>query len=163
MNFNPPSPTAYEYIHYTGEVVEALDLNRTYDHTERDFELHKPNGLWLSITGVKDWYHYCHKKKYRLENLKTEFQIILKPTAKILFLNNNADYENFAINYSSIAEKRRRVIVIHWDEIINEYQGLALPHLNPDYFSMVYWQHSWCCTSACIWDLQAIKKVVKLT
>jgi len=162
MNFDPSLPTLYEYIHYTGEDITALDLNRTYAQSEKDFARHTPNGLWLSITGNNDWEKNCLKYNYRLDNLKFEFQVFLKTASKILILHNTAAYENFAKKYSYYSEQGRRVLLFRWEEIIKDYQGIALPHLNPYVFGIVQWHNAWRCTSACIWDLQAVHNVSKL-
>jgi hypothetical protein len=78
MKLDPSLPSTYEYIHYTSEGITALDLNRTYVQTSKDFERHSPNGLWLSITGNNDWEKNCLKTSYRLANLKSEFHVFLK-------------------------------------------------------------------------------------
>jgi len=162
MKFNPSLPTTYEYIHYTSEGITALDLNRSYAQSAKDFERHTPNGLWLSITGNNDWENNCRKISYRLDRLKSEFQIFLKTNSKILILHSPAAYENFAKKYSYFTEQGRRVLLFRWEEIIKDYQGIALPHVCPYVFGIVQWHNAWRCTSACIWDLQAVKKVDKL-
>ena len=156
-------PHLMNISNYTAEGVTALDLNRAYAQTAKGFERHTPNGLWLSITGTNDWEKNCLKNNYRLDNLKSEFQVILKNTSKILILHSAAAYENFAKKYSYYGGQSRRILLFRWEEIIINYQGIALPHLNPYVFGIVQWHNAWRSTSACIWDLQAVKKVGKLT
>ena len=151
MDFDPSSPTSYEYIHYTGENIGALDLNRVYTQTAESLALHRPSGLWLSITGINDWEKYCLKNHYNLMNLKYEFQVKLKPRANILTLHNSAAFEHFKKKYGYC-----------WEEIIKDYQGLALPVVFPQSNNTDLWHDTWRCTSACIWDLQAVEKAVKL-
>ena len=158
MNLDSLSPPAYEYIHYTAEGNTALDLNRSYVQTSKDFERHSPNGLWLSITGNNDWEKTCLKTNYRLDNLKSKIQVFLKLSSKILIFHTTADYDNFAKKYGYYSEQERRVLLFRWEEIIKEYQGIAVPYLNPELFGIVQWRNAWCCTSACIWDLQAVKE-----
>jgi len=162
MNFDPSLPTTYEYIHYTGEGIAALDLSRSYAQTAKDFSRHTPNGLWLSITGNNDWEKNCLKNNYRLDNLKSEFQVFLKAASKILILHSRAAYENFAKKYSYYGGQDRRVLLFRWEEIIKDYQGIALPRLYPEVFGVVQWRNAWGCTSACIWDLQAVQNAGKL-
>jgi hypothetical protein len=151
MNFDPSLPTSYEYIHYTNENIDTLDLNRAYTQTAHNLAFHKPNGLWLSVTGIYDWEKYCLKNNYNLMNLKYEFQVKLNPHAKILVLHNNAALDVFEKNYA-----------YRWEEIIKDYQGLVLSHILPKLYNMNLWCDSWRCTSACIWDLQAVEKVDRL-
>ena len=159
---NPSLPSTYEYIHYTAEGITALDLNRAYAQTPKDLERHSPNGLWLSITGNNDWEKTCLKTNYRLDKLKTKFQVFLKEASKILILHSTAAYENFAEKYGYYSGQGRRVFSIRWEEIIKEYQGIAVSHLNHGFFGIVQWRNAWLCTSACIWDLQAVKNAAKL-
>jgi len=169
MNFDPSLPTSYEYIHYTGENVDILDLNRVYTQTAEKLASHRPHGLWLSITGINDWEKYCIKNNYNLMNLKYEFQVKLKPQAKILILHNNAAFADFEKNYAYYPEgieiheeNYSLALSIWWEEIIKDYQGLALPHAEHKLYNMGIWHDTWCCTSACVWDLQAVEKAMKL-
>jgi len=149
MIFDPSLPTSYEYIHYTGENLATLCLSRTYPQNAQNLASPTPNGLWLSIAGINDWEHYCRKNNYNLHNLKYEFQVKLKPQANILMLYNDAAYADFEQKYALSPS-------IRWKDIINDYQGIALPHVMPNRYE------TWRCTSACIWDLQAVEKAVKL-
>jgi len=157
MNFNPSLPASYEYIHYTGKNMDTLDLNRAYTQTAENLALHRPNGLWLSVTGISDWEKYCLKNNYNLMNLKYEFQVKLKPNAKVLILHSNAAFENFEKKYACYPEGME--ISIRWEEIIKGYQGLVLSYVMPKLRAMNLWYDTWCCTSACIWDLSAVEKV----
>ena len=163
MDFNPALPTSYEYLHYTNEDLVTLDLTRKYYQSPKKLTCHVPNGLWLSITGINDWVEYCLRNSLNIDNVKSEFQVFLKPVAKILILNNTASLENMAQEYGYYSENKKDDLLIRWDKIIKTYQGIALPTLLfPKLPNMATWHKTWCCTSACIWDLQAIKKIVKL-
>jgi hypothetical protein len=167
--FDPTIPMSYEYIHYTAESIDTLDLSRTYTQTAENLVLHKPNGLWLSIAGINDWEKYCLENNENLVKLKYEFQICLKPHANLLILHNEAAFEDFEKKYAyypeGIAEHGENYIPdlsIKWEQIINDYQGIALPVILPKLYNMGLLFDTWCCTSACIWDLQAVAKVEKL-
>jgi len=160
MRFDPSLPTSYEYIHYTSENIDALDPNRAYTQTAEKLAIHTPNGLWLSITGINDWEHYCLKNNHNLMKLKYEFQVKLKPRAKILILYNKAAYDDFEKKYACYSEGIE--IQIRWEEIIKDFQGLALPIVIPKRYNMDSWHDTWRCTSACIWDLQAVEKIDRL-
>jgi len=169
MNFDPSLPTSYEYIHYTNKNFDAFDLNRTYIQTAEGLAFHTPNGLWLSITGINDWEQYCIKNNYNLHNLKHEFQVKLKPQANILMLYNDAAYADFEKKYAyypegaALHEENYTLsLSIRWEKIINDYQGFALPHVIPKLYNAGLWHDTWHCTSACIWDLQAIEKIYAL-
>jgi len=169
MNFNPSSPTSYELIHYTKSTVSALDLSRTYPQTPEKLAFHTPNGLWVSVTGINDWERYCIKNNYRLNSLKSEFQIFPKPAAKILILYNKTTYEEFEAKYSYYADKTAPQeenytlnLSIAWDRIITDYQGIIVPTALKKLYNMGLWYDTWCCTSGCIWDLQAVEKTEKI-
>jgi len=169
MNFDPSLPTSYEYIHYTSENLNTLDLSRIYSQTTQKWAFHRPNGLWLSIAGINDWEHYCLKNNYNLHNLKYEFQIKLKPHANILILYNASAYADFERKYAyypegtEIHEKNYTLsLSIRWENIINDYQGIALPHVIPKLYNSGLWYETWSCTSACIWDLQIVSRIEKM-
>jgi len=169
MIFDPSLPTSYEYIHYSSENLDTLDLNRTYTQITEKLAFHRPNGLWLSITGIHDWEHYCLTNRSNLINLKYEFQVKLKPQSKILMLHNQATFEDFIKKYASYPEGIARhgesntlTLSIRWNEIIKDYQGLALSFIMPKLYNIDLWYDTWCCTTACIWDLQAVEKVDRL-
>ena len=161
MFFDPTLPTSYEYIHYTGENFTALDLNRTYNQYTEKLAFNTPNGLWVSVAGIHDWEQYCRENNNRLEALQYEFQVLLKPQAKILILHNNSAFEGFIKEFGHYKEKYFD-LSIRWDEIINNYQGIVLPHVFPQLMNMFHWHKTWCCSSACIWDLQAVEKIIRL-
>jgi hypothetical protein len=170
MNFDPALPTSYEYIHYTSENIDSLDLSRTYTQTAEKLALHTPNGLWLSITGINDWENYCLKNNHNLMNLKYEFQVKLKPQAKIFIVHNTDALEDFEETYayypedSKLHEKNYApALSIRWEKLFRHYQGLAQPNVMPKSNNMGLWYDTWRCTSACIWDLQAVEKVEKLS
>jgi len=162
MIFNPSLPTSYEYIHYTHEDFATLDLNRTYTQSVKNLAQNTPNGLWLSITGLHDWEKYAIKNNLNPIDFKHEFLVELKPAARILVLYNIALFEDFKKKYGYFTEQGRHVFLIHWEEIIKDYQGISFPHLYLEQCNMLLWQRLLCCTSACIWDLQAVETVVKL-
>ena len=126
MNIDPALPASYEYIHYTGENITTLDLNRAYTQIVKKWTIYTPNGLWLSIPGINDWEHYCLKNNYNPGALKNEFQIFLKPDAEILMLFNSALLEDFMKRYGYYSSQNSDLL-IRWDKIIINYQGIALP------------------------------------
>jgi len=161
MIFDPTLPISYEYIHYSGSNIEALDLNRAYAQYTGRLAFNTPNGLWVSVEGIHDWEQYCRKNDYRFDTLRYEFQVLLKPQARILILHNNSAFEGFVKEYGRYRENYYD-LSIRWEEIISNYQGIALPRVFPQLMNMFHWYKTWCCTSACIWDLQAVERVERL-
>jgi len=168
MNNGPSFLGSYELIHYSSENTDRIDLNRTYPQTAEKLTFHTPNGLWVSVTGNNDWEKYCIKTDTRPENLKSEFQILLKPNAKILVLHGEAVFEDFEKEYGYYQEGSRIQgenytldLSISWDRIISDYQGIIVPVVLPKLYNMGLWYDVWCCTSGCIWDLQAVEKAEK--
>ena len=169
MTFDFSLNRSYEYIHYTSENIGTLDLDRKYTQTTGNLVFHTPAGLWLSIAGIYDWEWYCRKNNFRLENLKSEFQVFLKPKAKILNLYDISVFEDFEDEYGFYAkdietpgENYTFSLSIAWERIISDYQGIVVPVILPKLYNMDIWYDIWCCTSGCIWDLQAVEKAYKL-
>jgi hypothetical protein len=159
----------YELIHYTKSGVNAIDLNRKYQQTKENLVYHTPIGLWVSVAGTNDWEHYCRTRDLDLEKLETEFQIMLKPSAKILNLHSAEVFEDFEKEYcyypEGIAKQGDNYTLnlsIAWERIIADYQGLIVSTVLPKLYNMGLWYDTWCCTCGCIWDLQAVEKAVKL-
>ena len=163
MNIDPTSPASYEYIHYANCNIEKIDLNRSYAQYAGELALHTPNGLWLSVPGINDWEQYCLKNNCRLDELKTEFQVLLKKTANILILHNKAAFEKFIQKYGYYNWHTKLELSIRWEEIINTYQGIAVTRVFPKLNNMVLWNKIWRYTAACIWDLQAVAKTEKIS
>ena len=169
MTIDPSLNRSYEYIHYTGENIDSLDLTRIYSQTAANLAFHTPNGLWVSVTGIDDWEQYCLKNNCRLENLKSEFQVLLKPTAKILILHNRSVFDDFFEEYGfyekgidTLGGSYTLNLSISWERIISDFQGIVAPIVMPKFYDMSLWYDIWCCTSGCIWDLQAVEKTVRL-
>jgi hypothetical protein len=159
----------YEYIHYTNPGITAIDLSRTYQQTAENLVFHTPNGLWLSVTGTNDWEKYCHKNGLSPENLQSKFQITLKPAAKIILLYDDAVFKDFEKDYAYYPEgieiqgdNYTLNLSIAWERILSDYQGIIVPIVLPKLYNMGLWYDTWCCTSGCIWDLQAVERAVKL-
>jgi hypothetical protein len=153
MAFDLSLAGSYEYIHYTTEKLAT----------------HTPNGLWVSVTGINDWEQYCLKNNYRLENLKSEFQVMLKPSAKILILYNRSVFNDFLEEYGfyekeiETPEKNYAFsLSISWERIISDYQGIVVPIVLPQFYGLNLWYKTWNCTCGVIWDLQAVEKAYKL-
>ncbi|MDR0472497.1 MAG: hypothetical protein LBH43_02330 [Treponema sp.] len=162
-----PPPGNYEYIHYTRAGITAIDLTRSYPQTAVKLALHNPNGLWLSVAGIHDWERYCLKNNYHPENLKSEFQIILKPAAKILVLHSGTVFNEFTNEYGyyhdGIAmhgDNYTLNMSIKWEVILTRYQGIVIPISLPKLNNLGPWYNVWCCTCGCIWDLQAVEKAI---
>jgi hypothetical protein len=169
ISLDPQLPTSYELIHYSSKKVANIDLSRTYQQPPSNLFYHTPNGLWLSVAGINDWKQYCGTKYNASDKLKSEFQIIPKPDAKVLIIYNNESFEIFEKEYcyypEGIAKQGANFtlnISVSWDRIINEYQGMIVATFLPKYKDMGLRLGIWSCTSGCIWDLQAVDKAVKL-
>jgi hypothetical protein len=163
------SKNLYELIHYSSENTEKIDLSRTYQQTTENLVFHTPNGLWLSVTGTDDWKNYCLKNDYRLENLKSLFQITLNPNAKILWLHDETVFKDFEKEYGYHEEgidihgdNCTLSLSIAWERIITDYQGIIVSAVLPKLYNMGLWYDTWCCASGCIWDLQAVENTVKI-
>jgi hypothetical protein len=109
------------------------------------------------------------KTNYKLENLQSKFQLTLKPAAKILFLYSEAVFVDFEKEYAYYPEgieiqgdNYTLNLSISWERILSDYQGIIVPIVLPKLYNMGLWYDTWCCTSGCIWDLQAVEKTVKL-
>jgi hypothetical protein len=149
--------------------VDYIDLSRIFEQETENFIYHNPKGLWVSVAGIHDWQHYCLKNNIHLEKLKSEFQIKLKPRAKILNIHNSRTFHYFLNKYTYYSEgialkgdNYTLNLSIKWEQIIRDYQGLIIPKLLPKYNNLGAWYYIWHCTCGCIWDLQAVEKTIKL-
>jgi len=77
-------------------------------------------------------------------------------------LHNNSVFEDFIKEYGYYSEDKTNALLIRWEKVIRGYQGIALPCILPKLPNMGTWNKIWLCTSACIWDLQAIDKIENL-
>jgi hypothetical protein len=104
-----------------------------------------------------------------MEHLQANFQILLKPDAKILNLYNEAAFKDFEEEYGYYQEGLKTYeenytmdLSIAWERIIADYKGIIVILALPKLYNMGLWYDTWCCTCGCILNLQAVEKTEKM-
>lgn len=150
------------FIHYSEKEFELEP--RDYDQSTMKWNA-KPAGFWFSVEGPYDWKWWCESEDFRVECLQISYEVKLKETSKIVFLNSESDIYSFTQKYR-LQEKVRPwgsypdTSQLNWKQIKEKYQGIIIPK----YFwecrmSMSScWYYGWDCSSGCIWDLSCIEE-----
>lgn len=153
-----------KYIHYT-EFPFVLK-QRTYKQEPG----RKPTGLWVSSeSGNLDdwnWVHHCENNAYFnpeiMDSLNCESEIVIHPEANLLRLDTIKKIRDFSQQYAYHKHDLCFIDSIDWTKVAFEYQGIIItPYHRTLTFELICgWYYGWDCASGCIWDLNAIEKVV---
>lgn len=126
----------------------------------------KPDrGFWVSVEGGEpSWRDWCAETGFRPHALVCEHKVNLKPTAKILYITNEAELRQFTKKYrdrTSPQNTPSSTWAIDWDLVAVTYQGIIItPYLwGCRLDSATIWYYGWDCASGCIWDISAIESV----
>lgn len=126
----------------------------------------KPNGLWVSVEGEDDWASWCSSEMPEWVNGRAVTEIVLKPDAKILKIESDAQLIAFHHQFGAVPEyelqrypPRLWAKQPHWKGVSETYAGIIIApynwarRLDQD----VRWYYGWDCASGCIWDLSVIE------
>ena len=149
-------------IHYSYEPLTEVYSVKQDDSVRGHRGWLKPFGLWVSCQGDGDWIEWCEAESWR--DYKHATQIVLAREANILRITNSAKWLEFDRNYVTPSSNDYRPEKVHWEAVARSYQGIIIcPHLGEHRLSMDnMWYNGWDCASGCIWDKEAIARLVPL-
>lgn len=150
------NPYLMKLIHYT-DTPFTFDRKFKYCPNRYITEMTKPNGLWVSVEGETDWKEWCERENFRLDCLKTAYEVKLRNDAHILHLNTEEKVFELIERYPYAPIKG----TIDWDKISRTYQGIIIApyQWKARLASKSRWYYGWDCASGCIWDMEAIEEV----
>lgn len=122
----------------------------------------KPQGLWLSVKGQRDWLSFA----LRLENLQGTLShcavFRLVEGANVLHLTTAAEIDTFHKLYSAetnpaMPEHRE----IAWQLVAAKFDGIIIAPFQPSrrLDRRSSWYFGWDCASACLWNPRAIERI----
>lgn len=162
---------------YPVKVLRSSEQIKGY-HWDSGWWGPKPTGLWVSdeSRGAHGWLKWCTAENFRLDTLKYEYRVKLKPDARILYITSSVELDEFTNEYKapgpmdedSVFIKRMKkyrstyeppIMGIDWSRVAEKYQGIVI---SPYIWSMrletrYTWYYGWDCASGVIWDKDAIK------
>jgi len=136
------------------------DVLEPYSQEQRATAAPKPEGLWVSVDGARDWEDWCHAEEFRLLTLRHRFAVTLRDDANVLVLDNLDKLMALGTLYAEDDARDR----IRWFAVALEWQGVIIApyqwsvRLHPSYS----WYYPWDCASCCIWDVDAIENVERI-
>lgn len=150
-------------IHYAAEPLGEL-----YDVDQREARAHfKPKGLWVSVEGKDDWETWCESEGFALERLSVSHEIVLDPSANILWLTSAIDIDlltaDYGIDILPGFQYGPCFMHVDWPAISDRYDGIVIA---PYQWSRrldgnARWYYSWDCAAGCIWRKRAIISVIQ--
>lgn len=172
-------------IHYSANGnLGPVKGRRQYRYTQEVRAKHprlpigKPRGFWVSVEGNEDgWADWCRGENFRLEELVYEYEVKLKPDARILYLSTQEELRDFTKKYydpDGIMNKVSQEVHaendfgfpasvhdIDWPAVARKYQGIIIaPYIYSCRLSPpTDWYYTWDCASGCIWNARAIESV----
>jgi hypothetical protein len=148
-------------LHWSVNPLEKVENREQAPLVEPRFEyFRKPKGLWVSVGDGKDsWRAWCESEEFGLRRLANCTQVIPAEDAKLLWITTLDEIDAFAEKYGVKAEFAPS---IDWLAVAYDYQGVLIApyfyerRLEPSYS----WYYGWDCASGCIWDANAVAKLV---
>lgn len=151
-------------VHYAHNDVNL------YDNGQYITPCCKPSGLWVSVegTGDRNWIGFLENTYPNYERYKKSYIVLLKEGAKILYINNTDDLDEFAkefkgelLHSSYLPELNDYIASIDWRRLSETYEGIVVTkHFSPS-MSVVPvlakhgWYRTWDCASGCIWKAKS--------
>ncbi len=149
--------------HYSAEPLKKLRQDFHDMHWARLPRFPKPHGFWVSVEDFekdRNWHTWCGLDKFRLEGLKYRYHVILKKKAKILYLKNDKELEEFSLKYAGNYDFASYIYIIKWQDLMKEYDGIIIAPYKSSCTLMnltISWYYPWDCASGCIWNVSAVK------
>lgn len=144
------------------------DLKKFYNIKYKNLQKnYKPNGFWYSCGN--SWYDwiiredmekdFLHKYIYKINIIRgVKINIRKKDKSKLLFINNNKDFESFHKKYKRIDNTEW----INWKKVSEHYGGIEIcPYLYGKRRKYM-WYSGWDVASGCIWNTKTIIKNIEL-
>ena len=172
-----------ELIHYSDKDTLTFDdlysVKQGSAPCKHNFCIGKPTGLWASVEDGQGWRDWCTSENFRTAGLAHSYAVGLTEQAKLLHLSDANQFEAFSDKYRCtgnsilqspelsglvdiIRDTPERVSVIDWTLLEREgYQGIIISPYQWEWrlASKTAWYYGWDCSSACIWDVSAIKSL----
>lgn len=158
-----------ELVHYSLQPLARVES------VKQDPEPHgKPKGLWVSVGEAWPQYLWNEREddviRRQLRTCVVANRIALDQTANLLTISDGDEFDNFNEAFgrpwsTSTASGSK---VVDWWEVAQRYQGVVIsPHM-PDkaadpkgrWKPETVWYWTWVCASGCIWDANAITRII---
>lgn len=154
-----------ELRHYPMDENFAFDPHRTY--SREPVGNGKPEGFWVSVVGEDDWANWCRIEDFHAESIDNPYAVILKPSANIRIIDSIVKLEGLdaelTMRLDAYQRDRRYARDYDWDHVYRDWDGIIIA---PYFWEARYgprWYWAWDVASGCIWNLDAIETVTKIT
>lgn len=153
--------------HYPrGRTLFDLDRARAYDQDRR---YDKPDGLWVSVKGDRDWQEWTQSEDFSADTTvaENEYSVHLSAAANLLHLTSSRDVYRFTGDYQlevGWGSSFNRGYRIDWSRVAGEYDGIVIAPYQWEcrLDDRTFWYYGWDCASGCIWNLDAIATVTSI-
>ena len=156
------SPAAKEAATMILEHYSKQPLGEVRPAVQSALPDHKPQGLWLSVRGARDWPEWCRDERWNLSALKHCATFQLAAGANVLHLTTPAEIDTFHVEHSvahNPAMPSYREIA--WAQVAKQYDGIIIaPYSYARRLDRrTIWYYGWDCASAAIWHPRAIERI----
>lgn len=155
-------------MHYSQEPV-AFDRDWEYPQEGSLMDGLKPNGLWVSVVGPRDWPDMCSAMGWDFR-LRYAYRVELASDINLLWLKSPEDllgfHEDYAVDSGLLEgapvsdEFIQRFRFIEWGRVVKEYDGIIIAPYQ--WQARTYgpsWYRSWDCASGVIFSTAAVDSV----
>jgi hypothetical protein len=153
-------------IHYSGVSLTTILPRRPPRGITSLLGDCKPLGLWVSVDD--EWEEWCRNEDFNLAGLAHATEIQLVDKAKILWITDATELDCFTTQYQKNGQITKTLGClgweIDWDTVAKQYQGIIIaPYIRSRRFAHhTMWYYGWDCASGCIWDGNAVAKIIPM-
>jgi hypothetical protein len=150
-------PRGADLLHYSSKplgVIDSIPQQKEPDH--------KPRGLWFSVGDGEDgWRAWCEVETFGLARLALITPIILKPSARVLWLRGGLEIDAFSREYGCgypfLKNDRGVEDIVDWGRVAKAHDGIIIaPYVwSRRLDGRARWYYGWDCASGCIWNADA--------
>jgi hypothetical protein len=117
----------------------------------------KPDGLWFSVGDGADWRELCVRKRWSLDGLKYQIEIVFSETANIWHVESAVGIDALTAEYGK--ERNDGKQSIDWSRIAKKFAGIVIAPLCVERCNCerTRWYNCWECSCGCVWRAGAVK------
>lgn len=145
-----------------GRIVSRTQPGKSHGFARQ----YKPVGLWLTMDGDDDWYHWCLSEEFPCGPYRYQIKV---HDERLLWLKSTIDIAAFTTKYNLDVSAFFHIegkpdlnwfaYYIDWPRVADEYAGIVIVPYQWAARMNLMWYYPWDCNSACIWDASVISSI----
>lgn len=147
-----PNITSNPIIENMRVHMSSFPILALHEITNKQTVEMKPYGFWYACGD--EWIHWVRREMPDWEG-KYLYDVILKPSANILFITTENQKNDFDFDYG-VNVGRYNARMVNWARVASKYDGIEIC---PSQSRSPTWYTAWDVASGCIWNIHAIQEL----